>query len=180
MNCGLTSPCTSTKTSCSCRCLSEPAEVVCAPSPCTSRPPSVRQGNTLYATEMLYRQTILSARVPWRFLKMEWCRPSLVSVHQIGNISFLFSCCSACCNSSVLTEPPPQAKGILLGLTFRVTARWSRQMQMWRHWPTVTCSTSVWEPWGRSSSCTQSMAAGSALTSITTSPTTWGRAVKLT
>lgn len=116
MNCGLTSPCTLTKTSCSCRCLSEQAEGVCAPSPCTSRPPSVRQGNTLYVTEMLYRQTILSARVPWRFLKMAWCRPSLVSVHQIGNISFLFSCCTACCNASVLIETrPPAGKGDLIG-----------------------------------------------------------------
>ena len=87
MNCERTSPCTWTKTSCSCLFSSTLAEDVCAPSPCTSRPPFVHQENIFYATETPYKLTILSAQVPWRSWKMAWCKPFWVSMNHLRPIN---------------------------------------------------------------------------------------------
>jgi len=38
-----------------------------------------------------------------------------------------------------------QEKETWLAQTCQVRIMWSRQMQMWRHWHIVTCSTSVWK-----------------------------------
>lgn len=90
-----------------------------------------------------------------------------------------FTRTASCCNNSVWLHKTLQAKVTLLGLTSPSMTGWSRPMQTWRRWRTATCSTSVFGLWGRSLSCTRSMAAVSALTSTTTSPTTWERDVKL-
>lgn len=109
MNFELTSPCTSTKTSCSCLFSSTPAEGVCAPSPCTSRPPFVHQENIFFATETPYKPTILSAQAPWRSWKMAWSKQFWVGMHHLRTIS----CLSAQCNLTFCT-----GKGDLIGADF--------------------------------------------------------------
>lgn len=109
MNCELTSPCTWTKTSCSCLFSSTPAEGVCAPSPCTSRPPFAHRENISYGTETPFKPTTLSAQVPWRSWKMARSKPFWVSTHHLRSIS----CLSAQCNLAFCT-----GKGDLIGADF--------------------------------------------------------------
>lgn len=87
MSCALTSPCTWTKTSCSCPFSSTPAEGVCAPSPCTSRPPSAPQESTFSGTGTLCRPTTSSARVPWRSWRTARSRPFWVGSHHLRSVS---------------------------------------------------------------------------------------------
>lgn len=84
----LTSPCTWTRRSYSCPFLSVPAGAASGLCLCTSRPPSVPQGNICYAKGMPCRPSTLYAPAPWKSSKTAWCWRFLVSLN--GKVSVKF------------------------------------------------------------------------------------------